>query len=863
MDYRSDIFENQNNVPTQASNPKDVTGAPRNGGKSDRGAVESFMDIKAVSTNFSVPSTVCAGYSISGGTSMTVQNLYPYDTAYGFDVAYSVNGGNKVTEKVTAKMLTNGTSTVTFSKGLVLNQPGTNRIALFVDMPDDNKANDSFIFTTVVKPAPGGGKWNFSSKSTKTIYQFGKNDVTILGEKAIYDINPPRKYSNSQYNQNPGWSASVWATTSNGSTVSGASISANPSGSNDLEYTFTTSQASLEDSMITLYYKVTDNENGCDTIIKRNILVYPTIVPDFTFPAKICDGDAVLFDNKSYVKSGNMEFEWDFGTGNPADITQAPNPVFQFPALGAYTVKMIARTLPYGFEVSKSVTVNVNPIPTVKFTKQNACEGLNLQFTNQTSPSNSSYTWNFGDNTTSTATSPTHMYAQTGQYTVTLKANLNGCVAEVSQRAYQFDKPKADFSLVSGKCDNESFEFDNKSTIKSGLFGSNWDFNDGTVSTEDDVKHQFTSYGAKNVVLVVTSEFGCKDQKTMAVTVKQSPMVDFTNDPACSLTPTDFTNTTPVVSGTIANFMWDFGDGGTSTAENPSHNWTALGPKNVVFTVKLDNGCQSSTSRMMTVGVQPKANFDAQNVCAGDPVVFENNTTWAQGDISYEWNFGDNTTSTNSDPQKSYNVTATTTYNVTLKASITGGCSDQVTKQVTVNEAPTTCDFVANPDYAFGYYGVKLEPVNGSGSVGAQTGVVYTWVFDGGGTETGPSANYNYQNDGTYKVTMRAKVTATGCECSSSKTVTMNRSGVEELEATGITVFPNPNSGVFNVALTENFGDNVTIELTSMSGQVIRTINSTNTGLISVNAGDVADGMYLVRVRSGKRVSTSRINIRK
>ncbi|MBS3915264.1 MAG: PKD domain-containing protein, partial [Bacteroidetes bacterium] len=507
---RSQVFENQNNVPTSSTNPGDASGVARNIVKSDRGALESYMDIKAVSTNFTVPASVCSGYQVSGGTTITVQNLYAPDTAYDYYVAYSINGGTPVREKVTTKLLQNQTTTVTFSQGLQLNKVGTARIAIFIDIPDDNRTNDSFIFTTIVKPAPGGGKFNFSANPTWAVYQYGKpNDVTVVNQPVFYDINAPRAYTNADYGTT--WTASITTETSGGFPVAGATITP-PSGSTDMELKYVTSNLALEDEMLTLKLKITDLINGCDTILTRKVLIYPTIVPDFTFPSKICDGDAVAFDNKSTVKSGNMEFMWDFGTGNPADQTEAPNPVFQFPGTGNYKVKMTAKTLPYGFPAWDSVIVNVGPIPTVKFAKLNACEGKALVFTNQTTPINATYDWNFGDNSIHSAlVNPTHTYAVTGAYTVTLKANLNGCIAETSQRVYQFDKPKADFSLVSGKCDNEQFEFGNASTIKGGLFGNNWDFNDGTVSTEEAPKHTFTSFGSKAVKLVVTSEFGCKD----------------------------------------------------------------------------------------------------------------------------------------------------------------------------------------------------------------------------------------------------------------------------------------------------------------------------------------------------------------
>ena len=139
-----------------------------------------------------------------------------------------------------------------------------------------------------------------------------------------------------------------------------------------------------------------------------------------------------------------------------------------------------------------------------------------------------------------------------------------------------------------------------------------------------------------------------------------------------------FTNTTADVAGAVANYDWNFGDGTTSKTKSPSKNWSNLGPKTVTLSVTLDNGCSDVVTKELSVLTQPKANFSASDVCAGDQVVFVNNTTWPQGDISYNWDFGDNTYSTNSDPSKLYNIVQTTSYNVTLYAYIAGGCARQM-----------------------------------------------------------------------------------------------------------------------------------------------------------------------------------------
>lgn len=866
-DWRPGAWGTQNNVPYKLINNNDVAGVQRNKVNHDRGGLENNTDLQAVSTNFTVPATVCAGWSTTTPTYVILKSNYQYDKAKGFAVSYTLNGGPKTQVIVNKAMAYGDTAKIWFPQ-IMLSVAGATRIAFFIDMPDDNTSNDSFIFNTVVKPAPGGGFFTNASDPTRALYQPSKfNDVTVINAPVYYTINQPRIYTNANYKGNGGlnqWSATVMATTKFGKPVSGMSLTA-PTASSDLKVKFVTSDATLEDSMLTLYVIVHDEGNGCDTFIKRPLLIYPTIVPNFKKPTSACVGSNVFFDNNSTVRSGNMEFAWDFGTGVASDNTDQPSPTFAFNKEGTFKVKMTAKTLPYGFVSTDSCIFTVYPIPAVKFSKQNACEGYNLKFTNLTTPlTASTYVWDFGDNTSKdTSKNPVHKYNAQGTYTVKLTANLNGCVSTITQRAYQFEKPVAAFSKLTGDCDNKEFTFSNTSSAKTANIGYFWNFDDGSFSTAQSPKHIFDGFGTKNVKLIVTSEFGCKDSVTRVISVKESPKVSFTHGPACSLEPTAFVNTTKAVTGTYANYNWTFSDGSSSLDENPTHSWGNLGSKTATLAISLDNGCSSSTTQSFDVLVQPKAKFSASDVCSGSPVVFSNSTTWAQGDISYKWDFSDNTNSTESDPIHAYNTSITTTYNVTLVASIAGGCNDTFTEKVTVNEGPKTCDFVFGPDYSFGYYGMNFKPIDGSGNIGGQSNVTYTWVIQNGGQKSGASVMHNFTKDGSYTVTMNALIKSTGCECTKTKTVLMNRAGVQNFETTGVNVYPNPASNNVNIMLKESFGKNVKIKISTITGAILKTQSAENNGLISLNIGDVAPGVYMVTVSNGTNQVTQKLSVEK
>lgn len=377
--------------------------------------------------------------------------------------------------------------------------------------------------------------------------------------------------------------------------------------------------------------------------------------------------------------------------------------------------------------------------------------------------------------------------------------------------------------------------------------------------------YEFSNSGDKKVKLVVTSEFGCKDSMIKTINIKESPKVSFTNGPLCSVKSTEFINTTANVANAIANYRWNFGDGSTSGAKSPTHNWKGnLGPKKVSLTVTLDNGCEEIITKDMVVLTQPTPEFTAGEACSGDEISFVNNTTWAQGKISYRWDFGDGTISSNSDPVKVYNASQSFYPNVTLYAFIEGGCGDSITKTnyVLINEKPRTCDFKADVDYSAGFYGVKAEPMNASGVVGGQNDANYVWIFEGAGTlkSSGSKAEVfnNLPADGEYKITMRATMQQSGCECSRTQTIVMNRSSAEQLRTSGVAVYPNPNNGQFQVVTSETFGTDIQITVMDMNGRVVLTQSQG-----AVNASEMSAGMYLVRVSNGMESVTTKVQINK
>ena len=87
----------------------------------------------------------------------------------------------------------------------------------------------------------------------------------------------------------------------------------------------------------------------------------------------------------------------------------------------------------------------------------------------------------------------------------------------------------------------------------------------------------------------------------------------------------------------------------------------------------------------------------------------------------------------------------------------------------------------------------------------------------------------------------------------------MNRASVQSFETTGVMVYPNPSTDKVNVALKETFGKQVNVNITSLSGALVKQLNAENNGLLSLNTSDITAGVYMITVSSGSNVVTQKL----
>jgi PKD repeat protein len=567
---------------------------------------------------------------------------------------------------------------------------------------------------------------------------------------------------------------------------------------------------------------VVTSTNGCKDSITQSVNVLAKPNPNFTINNTTqCAGSNFVFSNTS---NASTSYQWSFGEGTTSAST---NPSFVYNIGGLYTVKLVA-TASNGCKDSVTQLVNVLVRPSAIFGVNSLTQcinGNNFVTTNLSSGSISSYNWSFGNGSTSTLTNPSVTYSSTGNYVIKLVATgTNGCKDSLQQNVTVVDKPNVLFNVNNSvQCiTNNNFVFTNTTT---GATNYSWSFGDGGTSTSINPTKVYTAPGSYAVKLIATGNNGCKDSLTQSISVVSKPIPSFTvNTNSQCVTNNSFVFTNASLGGNV--FNWSFGDGTTSTSANPTKIYSTAGTYFVKLIVSNATGCVDSISQSITVHPKPTTDFSLNGgaSCLTNPTVsFTNLST---GATSYNWDFGDGTTNTSSNPTKTYSAFGT--YSVKLVSTNSFGCKDSVVKSITIGNKPQASFAVNTTTICLGSSFVFTN--TSTGSIASQT-----WDFGDGTTSPTLNPIKAFGSAGTY--TVKLIVTGTnGCKDSISQTVT-------------VTNKPTPN---FTIVGGGNCTNSTSISLTNTSANAVSYVWSFGDGGTSTSTNPTysyaAQGTYIIKL---------------
>ncbi|MDC3305806.1 PKD domain-containing protein [Flavobacteriales bacterium] len=625
--------------------------------------------------------------------------------------------------------------------------------------------------------------------------------------------------------------------------------------------------------------------NGCDTTICDTSLVNPTncIDPnliDSTVMCNmiynpVCGCDSITYSNPCEAENYGGVTSYTYG---PCGSTST--------SCQAYFTAM-------------NIGFNPNAVPVV------------MQFTDMSSGNANNWIWDFGDGTTGTGQMPVHTYAVPGTYLACLtieEIDANGTVVctdtycdSVWADTTGINPPPfcyADFSSTQVAVSDSTF-FTNLSSGVSNTTSYFWDFGDNSFSTDENPVHLYAQSGWYYVCLtIMDSTNNCYntycDYINIQIASSGSCQAYFYSMPALIQVPNSYTFY-DMSSGNPSNWLWDFGDGNTSTQQNPTHTYLSTGSGFYLVCLTISEYdpitqaliCTDTYCDSIYLMNQPSscyADFYAQDL-GNNEAMFTNTsspqtgTTWfGNGEVDIDYGDGNIDYNIGSSVNHTYANAGTYYVCVTVWETDSAGsvlCTDTYCDSVTVTSGTMPCqaDFQAirdtgivitqNPNgtttTAFGdiFYFMDLStPVN----------MIQSWQWDMGDNGAGQYLQntsstsqmpvYEFDTNGVYNVcltivTIGGQCTSTTCD-SVDFSMMQGQTAIQEVIAfEELALYPNPANDKITVNLMSNTSGNLSIRLVNMMGQTLsyEDIIIFNGAINhSLDVSEIANGVYSVEV---------------
>jgi gliding motility-associated-like protein len=455
-----------------------------------------------------------------------------------------------------------------------------------------------------------------------------------------------------------------------------------------------------------------------------------------------------------------VSYSWSFGNGG---TSTAISPTVTYTEQGTYTVRLTVTTASgcsETYSLPEAVSVGVKPVANFSATPREVCAYQGVTFTNLGSGANA-WEWDFGDGTKSVVQNPVHLYSDTGTFTVKLIANNNGCVESMTIPRYITIKPPVARFDYQTTCSNKLFLAFKDMSL--GATSWEWDFGDGSKSTDPSPSHTFPRFGTYPVKLTVRNDT-CFHILTRLISIS-SGVPDFTVSPpsVCKGSSVEFKADT-TNSANIVSYSWNFGNGSQpATGRIVSASYQTAGLFDVSLTITDHNGCVDSLVKKQAIRISgPTAGIKASNNngCKG----LRANFTDASKDdgrtriTTWRWNLGDGTVINQTTPAAIQHTYASSgSFDVSLKVTDAGGCSDSLLLPALVNTSFiqagfTSADTISCPGAA----------INFTNTSAAMSDYTSTWTFGNGQQSQQLNPTTKYDREGRYTISLTIKDTG-GC----------------------------------------------------------------------------------------------------
>lgn len=429
--------------------------------------------------------------------------------------------------------------------------------------------------------------------------------------------------------------------------------------------------------------------NGCQRTLSKSVRVFQPRA-DFEIVSQTgCMPLGVKFEHTGVSDTLISEYLWDFGDGNTSDES---HPKHTYTEFGIYTVSLqVVDRIGCSAVLSRDSTVaSFQPVSNFSAQGTQICKGDETQFTAISAPDIVGWEWDFGDGMGSDDKNPTHVYADSGRYDVSLRVtDVRGCsdirerprfVAVQNYPSAAFTAAQQDFVCYPAEVDLHSSE---DRQFVSEWF---WNFGDGQVSVLPNPFHTYTQPGSYDVSLTLSSSFGCESSHTESDFIEvDGPTAEIcAPDTACRYAPVLFTFEN--ASG-VYDWEWVFNDGSAELSDSATHTFGTFGPQINYLQLRADeNGTcdkiiiDTLYIRYFEATIETEDGFSA---CMPYRAEFQN---LGESVVQAQWDFGTGNGSTDLMPEHLYSEAGS--YNPQVIAEDTYGCLDTAYAEITVWPLP-------------------------------------------------------------------------------------------------------------------------------------------------------------------------------
>jgi gliding motility-associated-like protein len=427
-------------------------------------------------------------------------------------------------------------------------------------------------------------------------------------------------------------------------------------------------------------------DNGCSydtSTISITVLPKPQVaflVVDDT----LCMGQAFQFNNLSSQLSNAA---WTFGDGTGSNVY---SPTHVYGSAGNFVVTLVGTSAVNGCVDTAFRTITSIPSPVLNYDTlvYEGCAALGVSF-NELSGTATSAVWDYDDGTVGIAPSSNHIYPNPGTYSPQVVAqNAFGCTDTADFTVVVYAVPIADFDVADKTTCDVPFLV-NPVNLSQGALVYDWDFGNGSGSNQFEPTATYTQTGTYNLVLMAYNQFGCGDTTVQSIIVHPIPEAQFTPDTTvgCEDLTILFTNT----SINSSSYLWNFGDGSSIQAPNPTHTYVDPGFYGVTLIVSNAQGCTDTLFQPNLIQVlqRPIASFTVfpGSIYTEDPFLQLNN--FAQNYDTGEYFMGNGAVVDIYTTQYNYGITEAGEYTITQIVYNDLGCSDTALAYIEILATPT------------------------------------------------------------------------------------------------------------------------------------------------------------------------------